>query len=335
MATGTPFVPTPLPTTAVRPSVATAFRLVSYIALSEYRFAPTSMGTRRIVAGSPQQDTDSPASLAQVIARASDWVDLICFHKPEGFHTSTVRVEHDKVTVKPDGGFKLICNVPPVRELVGLAVGPIPSQLTNVSPQVAADIWINDKVIHVPASWANTPMPQFIYATDLNNDIYAAWSYVNGWPNVSLAATAQPTDNPPQLICNPPVPGGTTLPGVYAGAVLTIHDGPRTENVVVASTPVGLTIPLTAGVANPHTPPPVTTSPYDFIRVSALPASIEEAAMLLTSVLLKVRGSRAMVMPTGPGGFPTRKAMGIAGALDDFDNACKLLKKYTTVFLHG
>ena len=333
MATGTPFVPTPLPTTAVRPAVATAFRAISYIALSEYQFAPTSMSTQRLVAGSAQQSTDSPASLAQVITRASDWVDLLCFHRPEGFHTSSVRVESDVVTVKPDGGFKLICNIKPVRELVGLAVGPIPSQLTNISPQAAADVFIQDKVIHVPASWANTPMPQFVYATDLDNRIYAVWSYVNGWPNVSLASVAKPTDNPPVLNLNPPIPGGTTLPGIYAGAMLTIHDGQHTENVVVASTPTALQVPLTTPVQFTHTPPAAPT--YDFIRVGALPASLEEATILLTSVLLKVRGSRAMVMPTGPGGVPTKKAISIAGAMEDFDNACKLLKTYTTVFLHG
>lgn len=329
MGTGTPFVPALLSTTVVRSAVATAFRPISYIPLSEFQFAPVSLSSQRLVNNSTQQTKDSPASLAKVIRRASDWADFICFHKAEGFFAAYNRVESDRVTLKPDGSFDLICNVPPVRELTGLAVGPAPSQQLNMTSTAILDTWIEDKVIHIPAAWSTTPTPALTYTTDLKNRIYATWSYVSGWPIYQLASEAKPTDNPPVLNLTP-FPGQTSLAGIYPGSVLTIHDVALTEDVVVQSVS-GTTVTLAAAVTQDHKPP---TAP-DWTRVSALPTGIDEAVILLTSVLLKIRGTRANVMPTGPGGFPTKKAMGLAGVLDDFDNACKLLHPFQTVYLHG
>jgi len=98
---------------------------------------------------------------------------------------------------------------------------------------------------------------------------------------------------------------------------------------VAQSAPSGLTVSISAA-ANAHTIPQAP----DSIRVSALPRAVEQATISLTSVLLKVRGNRAMQMPTAPGGMPGKPQMGFAGALGDYEMACELLKPFRTAVLH-
>lgn len=328
MGTGAPFAPAAFPTTVVVPEVASAYRRVPYLSISEYRFAPTAVSTQALVAKSANPN-DPDASLARVIERASAWADLLCFHRPEGTLAASVTTESQSVTAKPDGSLALICNFKPIREVVGVALGSLPSNLANVSATTAQNIWPEGKVIHVPSGWSITNTATSLpFAIGLTGTVFAVWAYVSGFAHGYLAAAANKSDT--SITVTPAVPG--QLCGIYAGSQLTINDGDFTETVIASAAPTGTTVTLQApGLQYAHALP---TAP-DFTRVSSIPRAVDEAVISLVSVLVKVQGSRAMQMPQVGGGVPSKPQMAFAGGLGDFDNAVRLLKPFTVVTMHG
>ena len=332
MATGVPFAPTPFASTVVAPQTASAFRRASYVTPSEYRFAPTAVASTALVSKSTNQLTDSLASLAMVIERASSWADLICFHRADGTLAASVTTESMWVKAKPDGSLALICNFKPVLEVTGLGLGYNPSQITNIDSNTASNIWIDGKVIWVPGTGTQIAPPNDVpLAVQLGgwSNAFAVWTYVNGYPLTTLTANA--AQGASSLTVAPSSPDGSTVVGIYPGSQLTINDGPSTEIVVASAAPTGLSIPLLTPTQYAHNIPEAP----DAIRVAALPRAIEQAVISLTSCLIKTQGSRAMQMPQMPGGMPTKPAMLLAGGLEDYEIACRLLKPYTVTVMHG
>ena len=120
------------------------------------------------------------------------------------------------------------------------------------------------------------------------------YTYQNGWPNTLLTASV--------------VAGESALPladatGLVAGSRVTIYDEGNTEAVSVAAgwAPISgpASVALAAGTVFAHTPifrpaaPPA--QPYD-IAVSALPADVKQAVLLICKALLETRGANALVM---------------------------------------
>lgn len=316
--------PTPFTTSVVSPDTATMFRSTPYISPSEFRFAPTSVATNTLVFGS-NAPSDSLASLAQVISRASGEIDSYCFHRGEGTLAATETTESGYFTLKPDGSISIICNFKPVLEVIGVGVGAYPSQVQSLTS--GEDISISNKVITIPNTWTSgvqkliaSPWPS------VNGQIYAVWTYVNGFPHVALNAAVTAGDT--SITVTPSTPAGTVVNGVYAGTALTIHDGAKTEVVVASAAPTGLTISLKAGTQYAHTVP---TQP-DFIRVSAIPWEIEQACISLTSFYVKAQGNRSMELPKI--GTPAAKVVaGYAGASQDYATAMRLLKPFQVAYI--
>jgi hypothetical protein len=288
------FVPEPLAEPIVGPNTATQFRRAAYISPSEYKEAPTAVSTAGLVPGAGSESQLS--ELAAVIARASGWVDEICFHRADGTLAASPSTESGWIT---------------------------PQELAN-------EITIQEPVLYVPASggsWGPTtwypPSP-----TGANGKIWAVWSYVNGYPHTSLATTA--AQGATSITVAPSVPGGAVVWGVYAGTLLTIRDGQATEQVVVERVE-GLTLHLTAGLLYAHTVPAAPNN----IRVTAIPWVVEQACISLTSCLVKTRGTRAMVMPSAPGGGPAHQELMQAGGLQDFEVAFELLKPYIVPYIRS
>lgn len=140
------------------------------------------------------------------------------------------------------------------------------------------------------------------------------YTYLNGWPNTTLASAV--------------TAGATSLPvvdatGIVPGQILTVSDLGNTEVVSVAAgwTPAtgAAAVTLASPTAFAHTPiarpaaPPA--QPYD-IGVSALPADIKEAALLIVKELIDVRGSTALVMGRA-GGVQGQAATGGKSAMDE------------------
>ena len=120
------------------------------------------------------------------------------------------------------------------------------------------------------------------------------YTYLNGWP-----AT---------LMAGPAAAGGTVLSvadatGMVAGTRLTIADQGNTEQATVATgwQPLSgpATVTLTTALQFAHTPVfrPATApaQPCD-IAVTALPADVKQAVLLICKELVEVRGANALVM---------------------------------------
>jgi len=137
------------------------------------------------------------------------------------------------------------------------------------------------------------------------------YTYLNGWPNTTLTTAI--------------AAGVTALPvadatGMVAGGKLTIYDEGNTEQVTIASSWVPVqgaaSVTLAAATAFAHTPifrpatPPA--QPYD-IAVSALPADVKQAVLLIVKELLEVRGANSLVMGRA-GGVSGSTTKGTASA---------------------
>lgn len=324
------FIPTPFTTPNVAPNAVAgdAFRRIPYISVSEYRFAPTAIDTTNMVPGTTVP-ANSTASLAETILRASAWLDQFVFHRGDGTIAASVTTEWDWITVKPDGSLSLICNFKPVLQVIGVGLGPTPSQQSSLDSTTAGDIAIDGKIIELPGTWCwSGPVPSFRGFPSYNGQAYVTWQYVNGYPHMALAANANAGAT--SITVTPAVPSAFPY-GVYANTPLTIRDGQNTEVVQISTTPTSNTLQLVSPLQFTH----VLPGTPDSILVSSVPWQIEQATILLTSCLIKTRGSRAFVMSDSPGGKPSRKAMGEAGALADYDMALTMLKPFQTVFLHS
>lgn len=313
-----PFIPTPFSTPVVAPEVSSYYRRAPYLSATEYVNAPTAVSVTSLIPGGTQQQ--QLQVLADTIMRASGWMDEHCFHTADGTLAASPSTESRWVRPKADGTLVLPCKYRPILEVDALAYGSIPSQLSSLT--TAPDLVIGFKTITVPATIMGAPAGDFAtfpVATSYAGQIYAVWQYVNGYPHTFLADDAE--QGATQVTVGP-------VYGVYPNTQLTIHDGVNTETIAVGSISSDV-ITLAAGttLANAHTLP---TAP-DSIRVSALPWAIEQACISMTSCLIKLRGTRAMIPPMQPGAPPPREALVEAGGLEDFEVACKLLKPFTTV----
>jgi hypothetical protein len=117
--------------------------------------------------------------------------------------------------------------------------------------------------------------------------MFVKYTYVNGYANTTIATAASASAT--SLV----VKNGT---GIIAGQTLNIFDGVNTEQVTVASTYTfgSNTLPLTSGLLYAH---------CVGVSVSALPAAVKQAAILMTSAFLKIRGDASLVLSvtTRPG----------------------------------
>jgi hypothetical protein len=267
------------------------------------------------------------SELYNVLLRASDWVDLICFHGPDGTLAASPTVQSGWVTAK-QGRLALVCNCKPILEVSGVALGAGPGQLQDIGDSAAQGISIETSIIAL-----NGPVPAF-GAMSLGSawrtrrgKTYAVWSYIAGYPHMVLAAPSAAGDT--SLTVAGSVPGQAEPYGVYPGTQLTVRDPASNSGVevcVVASV-AGSTLNLASPLQFKHAVPAYP----DFVYVTALPHGVEQATISLASCLIKLRGTRAAVMPSA-GSAATKTALISAGGLEDYEVAVDLLHPFTTVY---
>ncbi|MDE2096459.1 MAG: hypothetical protein KGL39_04375 [Patescibacteria group bacterium] len=323
-----PYIPTALSTPIVNPSIATVgAQALPYISVSYYQFAPTAMEVKTLVPGGTT--AQSMESLALTINRATQWANSYLFGKAAsskgGTLAASLSIEKVKTRVKK-GELRLVCDYSPIQQVIGIDAGLNPSSLSSIGSGLAAGVEIGNWVITVPMSYVpirsgdtGTPM---VYG-GITGDVYVVWSYVHGYPHTKLTAsvlegatscTVEATD------------GAGGVWGVPWVPYLTVFDGQQTETVTVNSVTTGSSTTTfnTSAFAYAHTVP---TAP-DFLPVTAVPDDVLQAVTSLTTMLIKTRGSKAMVMPQMPGEKPSRSALAQAGALDDWEIAERLLQPY-------
>jgi hypothetical protein len=321
----TPFSPAPFDTPIISPSATTLDRRQPYISPSELKNAPTALALNNLVPGGSAGQQAS--ELYNVLLRASDWVDLICFHGPDGTLAASPTVQSGWVTPK-QGRLALLCNSKPILQVSGVALGGGPQSVTDIGDTAAQQISIETSIIALngPVSLPGAGIAS-VWPSWRRGRVYAAWSYIAGYPHMVLGAQALAGDQ--SLTVAGSVPGQAEPYGVYPGTQLTIRDPSQAGGVevcVVASV-TGPVLNLASPLQYAHKVPAYP----DFLYVTALPHAVEQATISLACCLIKLRGTRAAVMPSA-GQAATKTALIQSGGLEDFEVAIDLLKPFTTVY---
>ena len=263
-----------------------------YITAAEYAAAPTGISLSTLAPGSTdQQQADA---LQSAIARGSAWVDQICHQ----ILAATLEVVTGQYRVQ-DGMVMVIMKQSPVIAVYSMALG---LSVLSMKPLIVdPGIDIGSKIVRIP-------LPGTLYG---NNPVRASVSYVAGFANCLL--TSAVTAGVGHL----PLDG---VLGITPGMTLTISDPGFTEIVTVLS--VGTTsIDLAAITQFAHA---------KGVNVSALPAEVKQAAILLTTATIKTRASEAIVLQSSRS-TPTVKQPISAGRQTEEHDATVMLNDHIRV----
>lgn len=245
---------------------------VSYLTIDEFKAAPTAVDVKNLNRGGTAAQQD--AELANVIARASAWVNTICGQNL----AATTDTETGRVRVNRAGEIIVHPRYWPILEVTDFEIGPMPSQLSVIP---LTECWIEREqftVLDSAFGLSSSVGPLQFSAASPAYRSFARWTYVNGWPTTTLHTAINGT-------------GATSIivedaTGIYAGTRLTIFDAEHTESFVVTSV-AGTTLTVPA-LTYAH----ATTGR----SISALPPTVKEACISLTAAFVKARGADAVVM---------------------------------------
>ena len=285
---------------------------IPYLTTTEYRNAPTAIDIDNLVFNSSDPDVQD-SELANVIARASSWIDTFC----NQILGATQETETQRTRVSPDGYIKWHPRYNPVIALTDLWYGYPSTNLYHVTDVSSA--WIENQEILFPyamlGSYFTSQGPlQFGFPSTSGSPVFIKYTYVNGYANELIAVAVQGASSLT-------VTKGT---GITTGDTLKIYDGMYSENVTVAESYVfgSSTVPLTS---------PLLYSHNAGVSISALPPAIKEAAILVTTAMLKVRGDNSLTMAIGT--LPQQASLPSAQASiqDDMSMAQSLLLPYRRI----
>lgn len=269
----------------------------SYLTVEEYKRAPTAINTSNLdyftgITNTAAQDVE----LANVIARASAWVDNIC-QLPDGLAAS-VNTEIREVYITKDGYLRVQPYNFPIIQLQSLQWKVYPTSawisvdvVNNVTTYLRyfeTMMWFpffNGPALTIGNAYAypvSAPYMPYLTPTDSARiqdlKMTVQYSYINGYPNTTL--TASVLAGAQSITVDDPT-------GIIAGTVLTIYDGANTEKVTVSTTPTNNTLTLSKPLIFAHN---------SGIAVSAIPADVKQACILLVNYLLKERGVNSITM---------------------------------------
>jgi hypothetical protein len=281
-----------------------------YLTLDEFKNAPTAIDISNLVFNSQDPDVQD-AELNNVIARASSWIDTYC----NQVLAATTEQEQQRTRIGADGTFRLHPRYNPIIALLSMQYGNPSTQLQSLSDCSIA--WIEDSEIIVPyanlsLTYSSQGALQFGFPTSPRVETYIKYSYIAGYANTTIVtATAG------QFSLT--VADGT---GIIAGQMMKIYDGYQSENVMVADTYTfgSTTVPLVSPLGYNHA---------TGISISALPPAVKEAAILVTTAFLKVRGDSSMTMSISTSAGPSTP--GKDKLSDEISLAKDLLQPYRRV----
>jgi hypothetical protein len=242
-----------------------------YLTVAEYQAAPTSIDTSTLGA----------EGLLETIGRASSWIDIHCCGA-QGTLCATLNTETGRILTDKWGRWIVHPRYWPILEVTAFSAGYDPAALF-AQTLTAQSCWIEEQQFIVSSALGITSSAgplQFGPVGKPGSEAFAQWSYVNGWPNTTLNAAQLAGDTTIQPL---------SVVGIYPGSSLTIYDAPNDEPVQVAQTYVAgaAVVPLTTGLVSAH---------VKGVSVTALPPAVKQAAIFLTTALIKTRGSSAVVL---------------------------------------
>lgn len=278
---------------------------VPYMTIAEFKAAPTAVDVTNLYRGGNTAQQD--AELANVVNRASAWVNTICGQNL----AATKDTETGRVVVNRAGEIIVHPRYWPTLEVTDFQMGALPSELSALSD--FSNVFIEREKFTIASTaltLTSSAGPLQFGMSPAGYRAYARWTYVNGWPVTTVKTAA---------VHAAPTLGVVDATGCYPGTVLTIADADNTETVTVASV-AGTTLTLTANLAHDHA---------IGIGISSLPPSVKEACIALTSAFVKARGNGAIVMAqinTPPG--QRQSPDPVQG---DVDIAKQLLRPFHTI----
>jgi len=263
-------------TSAVSPI--TQFQSGSYLTIAEYKNAPTAIDINNLVVGgtSAQQD----AELASVIQRASSFIDIYV-NQPLIAQNFT---EQSRTRMTQEGFLVISPDYNNVVALNSLAYGATPTNLVTVSSTSLQNCWFEKSQIIYPLSQLGTTYSSqgplsFGFPPASRSRIYAAYNYTAGYCNGLISSA---TAGASSFTMIDPI-------GLTAGTVVTIYDGASTEQVVVSPsyTYGSSTVNITSTLKYTHA---------SGVAVGNMPQAVKQAAILITTDFLKVRGDNSLTM---------------------------------------
>ena len=279
-----------------------------YVTIAEFKQAPTAIDVDDLVGGGTAAINDQ--ELSNVIARASSWIDSHCGQ----VLASTEDTEALRATVDRRGFLKIHPRYWPITQVVSLSYGPLPNLMASVD---VSTLWIEQETIVFPIQGFSSAFLgpiQFTGNYSTTQEQFVEVTYINGYPNTVLSASVTAS------VSSLPV---TDLTGFSPGQRFSIFDGSNTEIVRVALSHVPAE---GAGSLTLHAP--TVYSHLTGVNASAMPPAIKQAAIYVTSALLKARGNAALVMQSiSPQTFQTTNP----SALADYDAAVNILRPYRRI----
>lgn len=263
---------------------------------------------------------EQDAALAGYIRQASAAMDSFLL----GSLAATTDTEFGEVSIDRRGRVRLHPRYQPVIALTGFSIGARPDQMTAMTSLAGAAVEPK-RITVMPggATWMTNQGPlQFGVVSAPASDLWASWTYLNGYPVTWLTASA--------------AAGATTISvaettGIIAGRTqLRIEAGLRRYMFMagtVSTAPAGGLGNGPGTVVCPALPYAITTGVDYPTRVHALPDDVIFASVLAT---------RAMIKKTS-GGNISSQAIGTVkdkdplGSRDDMAAVYELLDSYQAV----
>ena len=256
-----------------------------YLSVAEYKNAPTAIDYDNLVVGGTQAQQD--AELLTVIGRASSWINT---HLNQSLIARTM-TEQQRTRMTPQGNLIIRPEITPLIAFSSLSYGATPTNLTVVND--LTPLWFEgDKVIYPIAqtslSYSSQGPLAFGFPPSTGSQIYVNYNYTAGYVNTIGTGTAGSRS----VTVASPV-------GILPGQVINFYDGQYSERLQVASN-------YTYG-ANPVTLATAMAYNHTNATFSGMPAAVKEAAILVVTDFLKVRGDNSLTMAvtTRPSSGPT------------------------------
>jgi len=248
-----------------------------YLTLAEFKNAPTAIDIDNLVFNSQDPDVQD-AELSNVIARASSWIDTYC----NQVLAATTETENMRGRLSSDGTLRIHPRYNPIIAVIAFSYGNPTSQMNPiVDPSVA---WIEDSQIIMPIgnlsfNYTTQGPLQFGLPMTPRRELFVNLQYVAGYANTTITSA---TAGQSTLVVADPT-------GIIANSSLQIYDGFNSELVTIASN-------HTYGNSTVALASPLAYSHGTGVSISALPPAVKEAAILVTTAMLKVRGDSSMTM---------------------------------------
>jgi len=256
----------------------TQFQSGSYLTIAEYKNAPTAIDYSNLVNGGTQAQQD--AELASVIQRASSWIDIYV-NQPLIAQNFT---EQQRTRITQEGFLIISPDYINVVALNSLSYGVTPTNMITVPSSTLSQCWFEKSQIIYPLSmlgltYSSQGPLSFGFPPSIRSRIYTSYNYVAGFCNGLISSA---TAGSASFTMIDPI-------GLTPGTVVNIYDGQYTEQVVVSPNYVygSNTVPITSTLQYNHS---------SGVSVGNMPQAIKEAAILVTTDFLKVRGDNSLTM---------------------------------------